>query len=1126
MTVNFLLGRRGTGKTHTIIESIKTKLKQQPLGDPIIMIAPRQSTFSIEQALSHDSSIKGSMRTAIYSFDRLYWRLKSELGGVDLTPISKAGIEMMTYDVMMQHQSSLKRFQTSSQYYGFSQKLSQTISELKKYNVSATQLHAVADGQLDVRTQDKLHDIALVYDALNQAMHNEFMQSEDTLYHLIDLINQSDTIQQADIYIDGFYNFTTIEYLVILALCQHAKSVTIALTIDPEVPGDLFRKTKETYDSIIAYLNDAHIDYAIQPMQHRHRYQNPALQHLESNFDALQISDTPQDSITILEAESVQAEVNAIMHKIYNLGKENYRYKDMAILYRDEAFATALIERAQILQIPYHTDKKESMHHHHSIELIRSLLDFFKHTYQIEHFFRALKTGLVSKSVDINHHQFVDMLENVMITRGMHYKDLIEKRKLNYSKEDMYSTEVWDQFLIYVDQTVTLIEELRQSLIAACDAKSFATVLYQFLLKIQLPEYLMSNKEKMRDSGQNYKALEFDQLLTGINQVLDDFVQVLHDRTLSYVAMAEILDVGFEALEFSAAPQGLDQIQILNMDLAKVENKKIVFICGLNDDILPRRIKEDAIITDNEKREISEIGGLKLAPTTDLLTQDERFVAYIAMTHATDQLYLSYSLMNASYEAMRPSPYVNDLKALNCVTFKYARDFAPNELITTIPTGISTVAHHYETQIWQPIVQYYKTHGYADIFDLSRYRNQTEPLQRAHVNTLYGDVIKASVSRFENFNQCAFKHFAGHGLRLRQRDNFELQSFQLGNIYHEVLAYLGEIFKTQLFTVSKEDIRQAIRQYLAQHLPAVQFEIMYSKQHYRFMILKIEAMLTDTFLMIQAHQKQSQFKMSKFETRFGKNGALKSQHLELSGGKRIEISGQIDRIDILKQLDHDYVSIIDYKSGHTKLDLRKVYYGIQMQMMTYMDVVLQNKSALGLKDNTIPAGMLYFHVFEPKLKLDSKRDLDQDLIQRRAAQYKMEGYIIDDYDVLPYFDELITETNKSEVIPVSLKKSGEFTAASKVLPVEVLQRFIQHNRNNFKSTAENVLAGDCSIKPLSYDNKLPCDFCEFKAVCHLDPILNAEDIRKKDEKLDPIEALLKGEQTDGHDMDERSATGN
>jgi hypothetical protein len=47
--------------------------------------------------------------------------------------------------------------------------------------------------------------------------------------------------------------------------------------------------------------------------------------------------------------------------------------------------------------------------------------------------------------------------------------------------------------------------------------------------------------------------------------------------------------------------------------------------------------------------------------------------------------------------------------------------------------------------------------------------------------------------------------------------------------------------------------------------------------------------------------------------------------------------------------------------GSAILDLTKVYYGMQMQMMTYMDIVLQNKQRLGLTDIVKPGGLFHVH---------------------------------------------------------------------------------------------------------------------------------------------------------------------
>lgn len=59
-------------------------------------------------------------------------------------------------------------------------------------------------------------------------------------------MHKSEWIKHADIYIDGFYNFSTLEYQIIKALVQNAKQVTILLTTDGnEDHFSMFRKPSD-----------------------------------------------------------------------------------------------------------------------------------------------------------------------------------------------------------------------------------------------------------------------------------------------------------------------------------------------------------------------------------------------------------------------------------------------------------------------------------------------------------------------------------------------------------------------------------------------------------------------------------------------------------------------------------------------------------------------------------------------------------------------------------------------------------------------------------------------------------------------------------------------------------------
>lgn len=137
MELNTYIGRAGTGKSTAMLEYIKKEMKKDPLGDPIILIAPTQSTFQLEQTFVNDSELNGSLRTEVLHFERLSHRVFQEVGGLTEQRLSKAALEMMIYHLVQKHKDELKLYQSQSKYYGFSEKLAEQIQDFKKYSVTA-----------------------------------------------------------------------------------------------------------------------------------------------------------------------------------------------------------------------------------------------------------------------------------------------------------------------------------------------------------------------------------------------------------------------------------------------------------------------------------------------------------------------------------------------------------------------------------------------------------------------------------------------------------------------------------------------------------------------------------------------------------------------------------------------------------------------------------------------------------------------------------------------------------------------------------------------------------------------------------------------------------------------------
>ena len=319
MELNTYIGRAGTGKSASMLDYIKNEMKHDPLGDPIILIAPTQSTFQLEQAFVNDPELNGSLRTEVLHFERLSHRVFQEVGGYTEQRLSKAAMEMMIYHIVQQHESELKLYRSQSRYYGFSEKLAEQIQDFKKYSVTPDHLEQfISEHQLQTRTQHKLEDISLIYRHLEARMSGEFITTEDSLEQFIDQMSQSEWLKRAEIFIDGFHNFSTLEYRMIEALVQHAKKVTVLLTTDGNQDQfSLFRKPSE----VLTHLEDiaSHLNIELNKTQfnHRYRFENKDLKHLESDFDALQM--TPQghsNAIEILESSSMREEVNELARRI------------------------------------------------------------------------------------------------------------------------------------------------------------------------------------------------------------------------------------------------------------------------------------------------------------------------------------------------------------------------------------------------------------------------------------------------------------------------------------------------------------------------------------------------------------------------------------------------------------------------------------------------------------------------------------------------------------------------------------------------------------------------------------------------------------------------------------------
>ena len=1143
MELNAYICRAGTGKSKAIIEEIKEKMKQDPLGDPIVLIAPTQNTFQLEQAFVNDKTLNGSLRTEVLHFERLSYRVFQEVGGLMEQQLSKAGTEMMIYDIIQQHQSELRLYQSQVKYYGFSEKLYEQIQDFKKYAVSPQQLETyIAENNLQTRTKHKLQDIALVYKHLEDRINGEYVSTEDSLQRFIEMMDQSEWLKRAEIYIDGFHNFSTLEYQIIQSLVKYAKKVTIVLTTD----GDrdlfsLFRKPSESLTHIEEIANNLNIQLHSRQFLDVQRFIHNDLKHLEQNFNALQFEPIPTEgNVEILEASGMREEINEVARRILRENREQgRRFQDIAILYRDESYAYLMESILPQYDIPYNIDVKSSMTHHPIMEMIRSLIEVIQTGWQFDPLMRLFKTNILTKKFKDSQY-LIDILENFVLERGIYgkrwiddkYFDIEQFRKMGLKRQPLTDEEreTFERVIQLKNDVMKKVMLFEEKINNASTAIAFATAFYEAMEAFDLPSQLMTDRDTLDVNGEHKKAEEIDQIWNGLIQTLDDLVTVFDDQSMSKTRFLELFDIGLEQLEFIMIPQTLDQVSIGTMDLAKVDNKQHVYLVGANDGVLPQTVTASSLITDEEKKYFQEQSSIELSPTADILQMDEAFVCYIAMTRSRAHVTFSYALMGASGDVKEPSPFLHQIQQL------YTNLEVQNIHHQHQAEPLRLMEHPHQTKIalfeslkawlddelvaetWLDTYQVMRddtrlNDGLTYLLSALTYDNQTVQLNPSLSKALYGSTINASVSRFEGYQACPFKHFASHGLRLNERTKYKLENFDLGDIFHRVLKFISEKVNGDFKNLNPKQIHKLTTEALSEILPEVQFNLLNSTAYYRYLSQRIGAIVETTLTALKYQGSHTKFTPQRFEASFRRKpkdqSELLAAPLQTKQGIPINIRGQIDRIDTYQQGDESFVNIIDYKSSKYSgtLDLTKVYYGLQMQMMTYMDIVLQNKSRLGLTDMTKPGGLLYFHVHEPRIKLawnqlsEDKRDTEF------INSFKLSGLLNSDTSVLDAFDTRLEPSYNSDIVPLGLKKDGGIKSNSKVADEQTIYKLIKHNKQNFIETASNIMDGHTEVAPMKYNQTLPCDFCNYKSVCHVDGMIDSKRYRTVDESINPLEAI-------------------
>ena len=1176
MTLRVISGRAGTGKTAFIHREIVEDLKTNLFANPIFILVPDQMSFTTEYELTTNYDIEGMMRAQVMTFKRLAWYVLQNEGGIARERIDGTGYRMLLRRILEEHQEEFLLFKRAAGKRGFTKEVEQILKEFSQYHIDVETIEPLIDSLRENGASEvllhKLHDLHIILKQLHERIGTEYIDGDGYFPMLIERIPKMESLRDTHVYLDGFVSFNGQEMSILKELLIYAKRVTIVLPLeDPQadmLEGSVFYRAAMTYDKIKHELQklrfEKGIDIEEEPRVHlevNYRAKNQDLLQIERSFD--KVIDAPIESTghaQILEGVNPRAEVQGIAQEIKQLVlKKGLRYKDIGIMYRQADVYEAIIGTTFMqYEIPFFSNEKRAMLYHPLIEFSRSVLEIITTNWKYEPIFRSIKTDLFFPygANLMAMRDRADNLENFVIAKGIVHDRWLNEEVWHYrrfkSLEKVNAIQTEDE--LEHEQLLKSVRDLIREPVLALQnrlkgkrtGREIVVALYEFMEQLDIYKKLLKMQEQEELTNALHQSLEHEQAWNGWVHILEQFDLMFGDKIMPLEEVAQILDEGFETLQFSSVPPTLDEVTVSTVEFARFDNKKAIFVIGVNDGVYPMRMDAGGLLSDDEREAFEKID-VELAPGIKSRLLQESFLFYRAISSSTQYLYITYANADEESKGKLPSLYINRLHKMFEVVEN--QGMHQEETVRTLPhrqiamdpldeQQKDNVLHYIQhpspaigflmTQLkqaqlerrplseeWAALKAFYERdsewRNVLNIVGKPLYStNEAEPLTEEVATALYGENFLASVSRIERFYSCPYSHFASYGLKLQERTEFKLETFAMGDLFHEAIRTILSEKEPTIALNTYVNCYKKANDTISKLVDYFSYSILKSSHRFEYIKTKLVKIVARTVYALMNQSELSKFKAIAHEKPFGKrddknteqddNNPLDALEIELDHNRKMYVRGQIDRIDAYKDAENLYLRVIDYKSSGRKLDFTEVYNGISLQLLTYLDVAMKNIPIIAREGKFIQdlseleniivqaAGMFYLHVHNPLIPTEDYEEQDR-VENLRQEKYKLSGYMLKDVEIAQLMDQSLEPNKTSIIVPAAFKSSEdpEFNnRSSKVIEqgqMENLQEFVHYK---FRQAGNKIYEGNTEIKPYSLGDQKACTFCSYKAVCQFD----------------------------------------
>ena len=508
MSLTFILGASGAGKTERLYETVLKTAKEHP-ERTVLVIVPEQFSMQTMKDLITRSETKSMSNIEVLSFLRLSYRVFEELGIVPGELLSDVGKSLLIKRVVGRLSGELRVFAANAKKVGFIDEMKSLISEFYQYGITPDSLE-----QMRLLAKDepvlykKLSDISVIYQGFAKSIEGKYLATETVSDVLAGVIGESALLKDCDVFLDGFTGFTPSQYGLLKELLKHSGRCYMTLTADDmstQTAGaehGLFYLTLRTKAVVTKLAEEVGCPVDTLMLENSGAFprfaENPTLAALERGLFRYPVPARQQNDGSILYYAKMNRKAEAAFVAADIAGRvrtEGLRYGKIAIVTGDIAgYGELLQAECKKAGVPAFLDSKRKMFHNPCIALIRAVMQNALNGFSYDSVFRYLKSGLTEYTPEET-----AVLENYCLACGIRgermWKNEWKYRYRTRQNEDLaYLNTLRERIYKELSEIGRLLKEGKT-------AGERTRALYAFLEELGIEEKLRSMEEAFAENG-------------------------------------------------------------------------------------------------------------------------------------------------------------------------------------------------------------------------------------------------------------------------------------------------------------------------------------------------------------------------------------------------------------------------------------------------------------------------------------------------------------------------------------------------------------------------------------------------------------------------------------------------